>query len=223
MDRLPEVFKGISGLELAPGNQEWFDRTPYFLSLPPDLSQKKPSVADVHVVSPCAQLHGKELLWPQGSNQESGPVQQHFARKKALEVALRAVVEPVLWKIEGAGHSACSLPQTSGTPGPGRADVDITRCLAGVVQQDESSALKLALHQRQRTDSGVCVRRVSARPEAGRIIVRFDKCICGPGSTLPYKYELEAHMTRPSPGKYVVVYDDADAGYPRIGEVELGE
>jgi hypothetical protein len=86
-----------------------------------------------------------------------------------------------------------------------------------------SLPLKLDLHQRQRTDSAVCVRRVSARPEAGRIIVRFDKCICGPGTTSPYRCELEAHFARPSPGKYVVVYDDAGAGYPRIGEVELGE
>lgn len=86
-----------------------------------------------------------------------------------------------------------------------------------------SLPLGLELHKRQRTDSGYCVRRVSARPEAGRIIVRFDTCICGPGTTSPYRYALAAHFARPSPGKYVVVYDDASAGYPRIGEVELGE
>ncbi len=107
---------------------------------------------------------------------------------------------------------------------------DVEAAWGGVVLGDPtvqgdrvSLPLGLDLPKRQRTDSGYCVRRVSARPEAGRIIVRFDTCVCGPGTTSPYRYALAARFARPSPGRYVVVYDDAGAGYPRIGEVKLGE
>jgi hypothetical protein len=140
MDRLPEVFKGVSGLQLATGNKERLDRLPYFLSLPFDLRQEKPSVTDVYVISPSAELHREKLLRPQGANQETGPVQQHHARKKALEISLRTIVEPILRQLEGPCHSACSLPENSGAARTQRANIDIPSCLAGVVQEDESGA-----------------------------------------------------------------------------------
>src|SRR6266545_4271272 len=140
MDRFPEVFKSVSCLELATRNQERFDRTPHFLTTPLDLSEEKPSVTDVHVVTPSAQLHRKELLRPQGANQERGPIQQHFARKEAFEITLRAVVEPVIWKLQSDSHSACSLPESGGTAGGHRAEIDISSCLAGVVHQHKSGA-----------------------------------------------------------------------------------
>jgi len=118
MDGFPEVFKGVSCLELATRNKERLDRTPYFLTLtrPLDLTQEKPSITDVHVVTPGAQLHGKELLRPQGPNQEGGSVQKNFTREQALEITLRAVVEPVLWKLQSDSHSERSLPENRGTP-----------------------------------------------------------------------------------------------------------
>jgi hypothetical protein len=140
MNRFPEVFKSVSGLELATRNKERFDRTPYFLTTPLDPSEKKPSVTDVHIVTPSAQLHSKELLRPQGSNQESRPVQQHLARKKALDIALRAVIEPVLWKAQSDSHSACSRPEGGGTASGNRTEIDISSCLASVIHEHKSCA-----------------------------------------------------------------------------------
>jgi hypothetical protein len=70
MAGLPEVLKSVSSLELAAGNQERLDGPPYVLSISPNLRQEEPSVTDVHVVSPSAQLHGEKLPRPQSSHQE---------------------------------------------------------------------------------------------------------------------------------------------------------
>jgi|GEM_PF-2108826 len=88
-----------------------------------------------------------------------------------------------------------------------------------------SLPLRLGVHPAERVDSAICIRRVTGRVEDGRIAVRIDKRICqgGPGSKTAAEgaEDLTVHVAKPAPGKYAVVYDDASAGFPKIGEVEV--
>jgi hypothetical protein len=83
----------------------------------------------------------------------------------------------------------------------------------------------LFVHHVERVDSAICVRRATGRVEKGRVLIRLDKSICEAGHR-PRTAEERAndsvvHLGRPAPGRYAVVYDDAGAGFPRIGEVEV--
>ena len=78
--------------------------------------------------------------------------------------------------------------------------------------------LELGVHEVKRADSGICVRRVSARSEATSILVRFDRCLCSTGYTTN---DYAASIPLPKPGRYVVAYDDEAAEFPKLGEVEL--
>ncbi len=80
-----------------------------------------------------------------------------------------------------------------------------------------SIPFKLGVHGVERLDSGVCVHRITARFEGARIMMRIDKCICGPSATR----DLRAILRRPASGNYDVVYDDATAAFPRIGRVTV--
>jgi hypothetical protein len=88
-----------------------------------------------------------------------------------------------------------------------------------------SLPLRLGVHAAEGVDSAICVSRVAGRVDDGRIAVRVDKRICqgGPSSTTAAEAAegLTVHLAKPAPGKYVVVYDDASAGFPKIGEVEV--
>jgi hypothetical protein len=85
--------------------------------------------------------------------------------------------------------------------------------------------LRLGVHPAERVDSAICVRRVSGHVEKDRIVVRVYKRICrgGPGSKTAAEgaRDLTVHLGKPLPGKYAVVYNDASAGFPKIGEVEV--
>jgi hypothetical protein len=83
----------------------------------------------------------------------------------------------------------------------------------------------LFVHPVEHVDSAICVRRATGRVEEGRVLIRLDKSICEAGHR-PRTAEERAndsvvHLGRPAPGRYAVVYDDAGAGFPRIGEVEV--
>jgi hypothetical protein len=84
---------------------------------------------------------------------------------------------------------------------------------------------RLFVHPVEHVDSAVCVRRAAGRVEGGRVLIRLDKSICEAGHR-PRTAEERANdsvvqLGRPAPGRYAVVYDDAGAGFPRIGEVEV--
>jgi hypothetical protein len=73
----------------------------------------------------------------------------------------------------------------------------------------------LGLRPPKRLDSAICVRDADARLKDGRIVVLLERGVCGPGSPT----EHAVHLKRLPKGTYTVVYGDADAGYPVIGEV----
>ncbi len=84
---------------------------------------------------------------------------------------------------------------------------------------------RLFVHPVERVDSAICVRRATGRVEEGRVLIRLDKSLCEAGHR-PRTAEERAndsvvHLGKPEPGKYAVVYDDASAGFPKIGEVEV--
>ena len=68
-----------------------------------------------------------------------------------------------------------------------------------------------------RMDSGICVRRASARVAEGRILVGLQKCVCNERLSRPPDVSLRA----PSAGVYEVAYDDREAGLPRLGKVQV--
>ena len=84
---------------------------------------------------------------------------------------------------------------------------------------------RLGVHEVERVDSGICIRRLTGRFDKGRAIVRFDKYICeGSHRTTPIEQSAKdfvARLDKPAPGKYDVVYDDVSAGFPKLGEVEV--
>ncbi|HEV7506173.1 MAG TPA: hypothetical protein VGS07_14785 [Thermoanaerobaculia bacterium] len=80
--------------------------------------------------------------------------------------------------------------------------------------------VRLDLHSAKRIDSAICIRRVNGRVDAGRVFVRVDKCLCHSG-TQGEGPDMVARFGKPAPGKYAVVYDDASAGFPKIGEIEV--
>lgn len=84
---------------------------------------------------------------------------------------------------------------------------------------------RLFVHRVRDAQSGVCVCRATGRVEEGRVLIRLDKSLCegGPGSRTAKERANGpvVHLGRPAPGRYVVVYDDAGAGFPKIGEVEV--
>lgn len=86
-----------------------------------------------------------------------------------------------------------------------------------------SIPLRLFVHGVRQIDSGICVRRVEARVDGLRVILRIDKCLCGPGVTQfnPSSRGLTAAMQRPRAGTYEVVYDDEGAGFPRVGQITV--
>lgn len=85
----------------------------------------------------------------------------------------------------------------------------------------ENGALRLVLrfhvHPTTRMDSGICVRRASARIAEGRILVGLQKCLCSGRHSRPIEVSLRA----PSAGVYEVAYDDREAGLPRLGQVQV--
>lgn len=80
-----------------------------------------------------------------------------------------------------------------------------------------SIPVTLGMYPTRPRDSAICVRRVTASVRARRILVRLDKCLCGPGAT----QELVARFPKPAPGGYRVVYEDPGAVFPEIGELEI--
>lgn len=78
-----------------------------------------------------------------------------------------------------------------------------------------SLPLETGIHPPKRFDSAICVCGASARTDGARIVVLLESCVCGPGS----KRTLLVQMSKPTPGVYSVHYDDAAAGFPKIGEL----
>jgi hypothetical protein len=79
--------------------------------------------------------------------------------------------------------------------------------------------VRFAVHPVVRHDSAICIRRVNGRVEDGRVIVGVDKYICSSGTGKGP--DLVARFVKPAPGRYAVVYDDASAGFPKIGDIEV--
>lgn len=75
--------------------------------------------------------------------------------------------------------------------------------------------LELRLRPPKRFDSAICVRGADAHLKDGRIVVVLERGVFGPGSLTEYAVRLKLLPK----GTYTVVYGDADAGYPVIGEV----
>jgi hypothetical protein len=77
---------------------------------------------------------------------------------------------------------------------------------------------RLMLHRPTRLDSAICIAGVHARQDGQRLLFWFDKALCSNGAArLPYA----ATMPGPPAGTYEVVYDDAAAGFPRLGRIAL--
>jgi hypothetical protein len=72
-------------------------------------------------------------------------------------------------------------------------------------------------HDVKRMDSGTCLHGASTRLDGPRIVLRLDKCVCGPGTLSDMRVALPV-LTK---GTYAVVYDDATAGFPLLGEIRV--
>jgi hypothetical protein len=88
---------------------------------------------------------------------------------------------------------------------------------AAATDRDLTLTLTLFVHPPTHVDSGICDRGVHARQEGSRIAVAIDRSLCGDGP-----HPLTATIAKPPEGTYDVVYDDASAGYPRIGRLTIG-
>ena len=86
-----------------------------------------------------------------------------------------------------------------------------------VVSGDAFLLFELRAHEVKRIDSGICVRGASTRMDGGRIALRLDQSLCGPGSLTDYK----AALPKLAAGTYDVVYDDEAAGFPALGRVRI--
>jgi hypothetical protein len=117
-----------------------------------------------------------------------------------------------------------ALTVASTTPAPWTYVEDAWGGIASGSPTIESDRMALPVrfdvHPVKRQDSAICIRRVNGRVDGGRVIVRVDKCLCSSGTTGKGP-ELIARFAKPVPGKYMVVYDDARAGFPKIGEIEV--
>ena len=76
---------------------------------------------------------------------------------------------------------------------------------------------RLRVHEPTRLDSGICVCGAHARVDALRVLVRVNRCACGPGTGAA----LVARIAKPASGVYEVVYDDSAAGFPMIGRLAV--
>lgn len=75
---------------------------------------------------------------------------------------------------------------------------------------------KLFVHEATRSDSAICLHRISTRWQGAELLVRFDKAVCGSSSDAP---SLVVAIDPPKPGTYAVMYDDESVGYPILGEL----
>jgi hypothetical protein len=79
--------------------------------------------------------------------------------------------------------------------------------------------LRFHVHPVARVDSGICVRAVAARVDGTRVLVRLDKSVCDPkGAT---QSSDEVSIAVPPAGTYELRYDDAGAGFPRLGQAQV--
>jgi len=79
-----------------------------------------------------------------------------------------------------------------------------------------SLTFRLFLHAPTRIDSGICIYAIAARADGRRVVVRLDRSLCG-NTTGGYAVSLP----KPEAGTYDVVYDDAAAGFPKLGRVTV--
>lgn len=77
--------------------------------------------------------------------------------------------------------------------------------------------LTLMVHAVKQVDSGVCTDAIVARVDGTRVIIGLKRGVCGEGSLTDYT----AHFSVPPAGRYDVVYDDAQAGFPSLGEITI--
>jgi len=84
---------------------------------------------------------------------------------------------------------------------------------------DDDLVLTLALNpaNARGINSAICACGVEAVVRAKEIHLNIRKCICGP----EVGDALEVRLPRPPGGFYQVVYDDAAAGNPHLGGVDV--
>lgn len=142
MDGLPKVVEGIACLELALRNEEWLDRAPHLGACPRDFGKEKPSVCDIDVVAPGAELHRQKLPWRQGPYDKSWRLKEDLAREQPMEIPLGAIVQPILGQVVGRGHTPGSFPDGRGTRGAEGDCINISRRLPCVVEKDQGGTTR---------------------------------------------------------------------------------
>jgi hypothetical protein len=88
---------------------------------------------------------------------------------------------------------------------------------AAATNRDLTITLALGVHPPTRIDSAICTRGVNVRQDGSRIVLSIDRSVCGDGP-----HPLTATIAKPAAGTYDVVYDDASAGFPRVGRLTIG-
>lgn len=84
----------------------------------------------------------------------------------------------------------------------------------------------MGVHDVKTINSGICIKKVTGEVRGSRVLLRFERSLCGPGLISPYPAppktpSFAVRVAKPHPGLYTVVYDDEAARYPRLGEVRV--
>jgi hypothetical protein len=135
--------------------------------------------------------------------------------------AWRTALAAVVWAQCAGCHRAVTLVTTE------RASWSYVEEAWGGLQVSDSAVedgrlrlrLRSHVHAVTRVDSGICVRAVSARVDETRVLVRLDKAVCDPKGPPPPSNEVS--IASPPAGTYAVLYDDAAAGFPRLGQARV--
>jgi hypothetical protein len=88
---------------------------------------------------------------------------------------------------------------------------------AAATDRDLTITLALGVDRPKQIDSETCTRGVHARQDGSRIVLSIDRSVCGDGP-----HPSTATIAKPAVGTYDVVYDDASAGFPRVGRLIVG-
>jgi hypothetical protein len=92
---------------------------------------------------------------------------------------------------------------------------------------DIALTLTIGVHEVKSVNSGICVKEAAGEVRGSRLLVRFERSLCGPGTISPYPagakqtVGFNVRVAKPRPGIYTVFYDDEVARYPRLGEVQV--
>jgi hypothetical protein len=88
---------------------------------------------------------------------------------------------------------------------------------ANITGQRVAVPYRLGLAKPTHLDSAICPGDTRAAVESGRVLVEIARELCSATSKTPRIIDFD----RPAPGQYVISYNDAAAGYPQLGSVNI--